>query len=301
MMASMLQSEVRLLGGVYTLIRMFTVRLLTPEDYDFAVQLANTMNWNMAPEDFQYMASLDPDGSFLLEADGKPVGIATCIGYGKVGWFGNLIVDPAYRKKGAGGMLVCHAVDYLHAKGVETVGLYAYPQLKEFYGKLGFKADIDFALLRADNVVAVEGTGAHRIEEAQLKKIATFDSYYFGGDRSQLIQSIVLEDGNAGYYATDGGHVVGYVAATIYSSMAWIGPLVCDPSKRYAFAGRLVSSVLSKVAGKSVYTVAPKNDAVLLDLLSSIGFKEEFTVTRMYNGISSAKNCIYLAESLERG
>lgn len=280
---------------------MFQIRTLTPKDYSFAVALANTMNWNMAPEDFQYMASLEPEGSFLLEDDGKPVGIATCVSYGKVGWFGNLIVDPSYRKKGAGGMLVRHAVDYLHAKGVETVGLYAYPNLKEFYGALGFKVDVDFALLHATNVAAVEGTGAHRIEAEHVKKIAAFDSYYFSGDRSRLIESIVLEDGNAGYYMTDGGHVVGYVAAMIYESMAWIGPMVCDPSKKYEFAGRLVSSILSKVGGKSVYTVAPKADAVLLSLLSSIGFTEEFTVTRMYNGISAARNCIYLAESLERG
>jgi predicted N-acetyltransferase YhbS len=280
---------------------MFQIRTLGPKDYGFAVALANTMNWNMASEDFQYMVSLEPDGSLLLEDDGKPVGVATCIGYGKVGWFGNLIVEPAYRKKGAGGMLVRHAVDYLHTKGVETVGLYAYPQLKDFYGELGFVADADFVLLHADNVAAVEGTGAHRIEQAQIEKISKFDSYYFGGDRSQLIESIVLEDGNAGYYMTDGGHVVGYLAATIYESMAWIGPMVCDPSKRYDFAGRLIASVLAKVAGKSVYTVAPKGDTVLLELLKSIGFKEEFTVTRMYNGISVARNCIYLAESLERG
>lgn len=280
---------------------MFQIRTLAIKDYSFAVQLANTMNWNMAPEDFQYMADLEPEGSFILEDDNKPVGIATCISYGKVGWFGNLIVDPAYRKKGAGGMLVRHAVDYLHNKGVETVGLYAYPQLKGFYGELGFTADVDFALLHANNVAAVEGTGAHRIEEAQLNKIPKFDSYYFGGDRSRLINSIVLEDSNAGYYISDQGHVVGYIAATIYEKMAWIGPLVCDPSKRYDFAGRLFSSILAKVGGKSVYTVAPKADTVLLELLSSIGFTEEFTVTRMYNGISAARNCIYLAESLERG
>lgn len=279
---------------------MFQIRTLTSKDYGFAVQLANTMNWNMAPEDFQYMTGLEPDGSFLLEDDGKPVGIATCIGYGKIGWFGNLIVDPAYRKRGAGGMLVRHAVDHLHMKGVETVGLYAYSQLKEFYSQLGFAPDADFALLHADNVAAVEGAGAHRIEEAHLNRIAAFDSQYFGGDRSRLIGSIVLEDSNAGYYVSDRGHVVGYIASTIYQSMAWIGPLVCDPS-RYDAAGRLVSSVLAKVAGKSVYTVVPRGDSVLFDLFSSIGFAEEFTVTRMYNGSPMARNCIYLAESLERG
>jgi GNAT superfamily N-acetyltransferase len=279
---------------------MFQIRNLTSNDYDFAVNLANTMNWNMAAEDFAYMTSLEPNGSFLLLEDLKPVGIATCISYGKVGWFGNLIVDPASRKKGAGSMLVQHAVDYLHAKGVETIGLYAYPQLKEFYGQIGFKADIDFALLKADKIAPVEASGVHRIEEENLPRIATFDSQFFGSESTRLIESIVLEEGNAGYYASERGHTVGFAAATIYNAMAWLGPLTCHPG-RYDLVGKLVSSILAKTAGRSVYTVAPKTDQVLLDLFSSIGFKEEFTVTRMFNGINQAKNCIYLAESLERG
>ena len=269
-------------------------------DFSFATELANTMDWNMAPEDFEFMIKLEPEGCLVLYDDLKRVGIATCISYGKVGWFGNLIVDEANRKKGAGKMLVQHALDYLHAKGVETVGLYAYPQLKEFYGHLGFKPDVDFALLRADKIFPVETAGAHKIDETNLARIAVFDSHFFGGDRTRLLESIVLEDGNAGYYISDRGHVVGYVAATIYESMAWIGPLICVP-QRYDVAGKLVSTVLSKVGGKSVYTVVSKTDAVMFDLLSSVGFKEEFTVSRMLNGISEAKNCIYLAESLERG
>jgi GNAT superfamily N-acetyltransferase len=273
---------------------------LTSGDYDFAVKLANIMNWNMAAEDFAYMTSLEPEGSFLLLEDLKPVGVATCVSYDKVGWFGNLIVDPACRGKGAGSMLVHHAIDYLHAKGVETVGLYAYPQLKEFYGKIGFKADIDFALLKADKIAPVEGSGVHRIVEENLPRVAAFDSVFFGSERTRLIESIVLEEGNAGYYASERGHVVGFAAATIYDSMAWLGPLTCHPG-RYDLVGKLVSSILAKTAGRSVYTVAPKTDQVLLDLFSSIGFKEEFTVTRMFNGINQAKNCIYLAESLERG
>jgi N-acetylglutamate synthase-like GNAT family acetyltransferase len=258
------------------------------------------MDWNMATADFAYMASLEPNGSFLLLEEQKPVGIATCIRFGKVGWFGNLIIDPPNRKKGAGSMLVQHAVDYLHAKGVETIGLYAYPHLKEFYGKIGFKADVDFALLKADKIAPIEASGVHRIEEENLPRIAAFDSLFFGSDRTQLIESIALEEGNTGYYASDRGHVVGFAAATIYESMAWLGPLTCYPG-RYDILGKLVSSILAKTSGRTVYTVAPKTDTVLLDLFASIGFKEEFTVTRMFNGANLAKNCIYLAESLERG
>ena len=58
------------------------------------------------------------------------MGIATCISFGKVGWFGNLIVKEEIRHKGAGSLLVKHAIDYLQGKGVETIGLYAYPNLK---------------------------------------------------------------------------------------------------------------------------------------------------------------------------
>jgi len=279
---------------------MFQIKTLLPSDYDFAVKLANTMDWNMAFEDFVYMASLEPNGNFLLVDDQKPAGIATCIRYGKIGWFGNLIIDPDYRGKGAGKMLVNHAVDYLRGMGVETVGLFAYPQLKDFYSKLGFKRDIDFALLCAENLGPIETAGAQTIEESRFQKISLFDSQFFGSDRSRLIESIVSEPGNAGYYISDRGHVLGYIAATIYESMAWLGPLICLPS-RYDVAGKLISAVLAKIGRRRVYAVTSKTDSVLLDMFSSIAFKEEFTVTRMFMGIPEAKNCIYLAESLERG
>ncbi|MGE5555056.1 MAG: GNAT family N-acetyltransferase [Methanocella sp.] len=279
---------------------MFHIKPLKPSNFDFAVKLANTMDWNMAPEDFTFMASLEPHGSFLLLEDTKPIGIATCISYGKLGWFGNLIVDPRWRRKGAGSMLVNHAVNYLRDSGIETVGLYAYPQLRGFYNKLGFNAEQDFVLLCADRIAPVEFAGVHRIDKENLPRIAKFDNFFFGGDRSRLLESIVLEDGNVGYYISERGHVAGYVAATIYASMAWVGPLICHPS-RYDVAGKLIASALAKATDRRVYMVASKSDSVLLDMLASIGFKEEFTVTRMFLGNFEAKNCIYLAESLERG
>jgi GNAT superfamily N-acetyltransferase len=50
------------------------------------------------------------------------IGTATCIGYGKVGWFGNLIVDASYRRHGLGKQLLQKALQVLQAKGVTTVG-----------------------------------------------------------------------------------------------------------------------------------------------------------------------------------
>ena len=71
---------------------MLQVKQMRSEDFFFATELANTMDWNMAAEDFQFMAQLEPEGCLVLFDDSTPIGIATCINYGKVGWFGNLIV-----------------------------------------------------------------------------------------------------------------------------------------------------------------------------------------------------------------
>jgi len=93
---------------------------------------------------------------------------------------------------------------------------------------------------------------------------------------------------------------VGYVAATVYETMAWIGPLVCQIA-RNDVANLLINAVLAKVGGKSVYAVVPKKEVSFFESFSSFGFKEEFSVSRMFLGEKPARNCIYLAESLERG
>jgi len=269
-------------------------------DHAFATQLANTMNWNMAPEDFQFMASLEPKGCFVLFDGSKRVGIATCISYGKIGWFGNLIVEEDCRHRGAGSILVTQAVDYLHDKGVKTVGLYAYPHLSQFYSSLGFKFDEDFSFLYKEEFGSITAEALPTVGKQQFSTINKLDGQCFGGDRKRLLESIVLEEGNASFYFSDSDGLVGYVAATIYETMAWIGPLVCQAT-RNDVANLLINAVLTKVVGKSVYVVAPKKEVSLFKSLASLGFKEEFFVSRMFLGEKPAKNCIYLAESLERG
>ena len=99
---------------------------MSPSDFQFATDLANTMNWNMTVEDFEFNSSLEPEGCFVAFEDSERVGIATCINFGTVGWFGNLIVEEEFRRKGAGRLLVKHAANYLQSKGAKTIGLYAY-------------------------------------------------------------------------------------------------------------------------------------------------------------------------------
>ncbi len=264
------------------------------------MDLANTMDWNMAPADFEYALSLEPEGCFLLKDSAKRVGIATCIGYDRLGWFGNLIVKEDYRKKGAGAALVSHAVKYLQRKGVETVGLYAYPHLVGFYGKLGFVAEKDFTLMHAKCLGKMTAEGLPQVGKSEFERIAQFDAQCFGGDRKRLLKAIIQDPNNLSCYLTLNHQVSGYVAATVIGDAAWIGPLICPP-KKFDTATALLKAALSDLVGKSVYSVVSKQDKALLDFFSRVGFAEEFAVSRMFLGRAAAQDCVYIAESLERG
>jgi GNAT superfamily N-acetyltransferase len=279
---------------------MFQVKIMRSEDFAFAVELANTMNWNMATEDFEFMLKLEPEGCFVLFDDSKPVGIATCIAYGEVGWFGNLIVKEEYRHKGAGSFLVKYAIDYLHSKGVETIGLYAYPNLTKFYGDHGFKADETFTVLQAQIQKRPGKEELTQIERNNIQAITKFDRECFGGDRKKLLESIILEEDNLSYCLSKDKDMMGYLAGTVYEHMAWIGPLICRGDNSEA-AVSLLNAALEKLAGKTVYLALSKKETSIVNILFSMGFKKDFDVIRMFFGPRVAKNCIYLAESLERG
>jgi predicted N-acetyltransferase YhbS len=279
---------------------MLQVKTLAKKDYPFAVELANTMNWNMAIQDFEFNASLEPDGVLLLADGSERLGIATCVSFGKAGWFGNLIIKENKRGRGGGRILVKHALNFLRGKGVETVGLYAYPHLQGFYGSLGFKYDEDFSVLVAENFKASSAEALSVVGKQQFPAIVRFDSTFFGAKREKLLQSIIFEKGNVSFYVQEGQEVVGYAAATLYESLAWVGPLIVMPNHQDV-AFLLIRAVLSKVVGKTVYGVVSKSDSAMQMLFRGFGFEEEFFVSRMFLGKSPTKNCIYMAESLERG
>jgi GNAT superfamily N-acetyltransferase len=279
---------------------MLTAKPMRPPDFQFATQLANTMNWQMAIEDFALAVALEPDGCFVAMDGDRRVGIASCISYGGVGWFGNLIVEEEWRGRGAGAFLVQHAITYFGHRGIGAIGLYSYPKLQGFYAKQGFKQDVDFAVMHAEKPMCPKESTAQRIGEDNFEDVAKFDAACFGGNREKLLKKVVFDGENLSYCISENKKIVGYAAAKVFGDMAEIGPLVCLPQRQDA-AVKLLRAVVGRVAGREAYVCLPKADLALCRELSALGFVEEFKVKRMFLGAFGAKNCIYIAESLERG
>jgi len=206
---------------------MFRVERMAPEDFPFAVQLSNTMNWKMTVEDFELAVALEPEGCFLLLEGSKRVGIVTTVRFGKVGWLGNLIVREDCRRKNAGGFMVNCAVDYLKCKGVGTIGLFAYRRLVAFYEHFGFKIDRDFSVLQGEPVSPRPKNPLERIQEKFVPSLIAFDSKCFGANRAKLLEGLFFNEKNLCYGLIDNEELKGFAVAKLYDRMAEIGPLVC--------------------------------------------------------------------------
>jgi ribosomal protein S18 acetylase RimI-like enzyme len=281
---------------------MFRVEKMGAGDFLFAVQLANTMGWNMALEDFRFTTKLEPEGCFVLFYGSERVGIATCVSFGRVGWFGNLVVKEACRRRGAGALLVRYAINYLKSTGAETIGLYAYPHLIEFYKRFGFKPDVDYLVLQGKAVSPLTG-GTVQLQKAKKQDspaLIDFDSQCFGACRRKLLEPILRDTGNLCYVAVDDHEIAGYCAATVYEETAGIGPLMCRQN-RGGVAVALLQTVLSKLKNHDIFICVPTEETALLEVLLKAGLQEKFRVTRMFLGPAAAKGCTYMAESLERG
>jgi len=280
---------------------MFQVKTMSTEDFSFAVELANTMNWNMSAVDFAFNVELEPKGCLVLLDESKRIGIATCISYGKVGWFGNLIVEESYRNQGAGTQLVKHALKYLQSTGVSTVGLYAYRDLVTFYSRLGFKRDIDFSVLKSGAISAPSYVNdATKITHKELPRITQFDSWCFGASRKKILEKIIGKEKNISYLATEENRIIGYITSKVYDETAEIGPLVSQKD-HISTAVLLLKIVLSELEGKEGYMYLPKEERKLLEAAAEAGFRKQFNLARMFLGSVTATECVYIAESLERG
>ena len=278
---------------------MFNVKNMSTEDTPFAVRLADTMDWNLAEEDFKFMMELEPKGCFVLFSDSERVGIVTTISFGNIGWLGNLIVTKQHRKKGAGSILASHAVKYLKYNNVETVGLYAYTEKVPFYERLGFKCDSHFIVLSGNGFSSQIDSHIREGEKADIQKIIDYDCSYLGFSRRKLLEPILLDSDNL-CYIYENIEITGYAIAKVYQRMAEAGPIVCHQGCN-EIAIKLLKAILNGFDGLEVSMCIPKKQKALLSILQRHGFGEKFRVARMFHGPPFNDKCICLAESLERG
>lgn len=279
---------------------MLHLKNMSLEDLEFAVRITDSMSWNLLEEDFKFMMHLEPDGCFVLLSDSERIGIATTISFDKVGWIGNVIVSESHRKQGAGSLLVRHCVKYLASKNVETVGLYSYIDKVAFYRRLGFEYNSEFTVLKGKGFSSPPKAGLREVTKENIQEVIDYDQSCFGASRRKLLEPILLDPHNLYYMAIEDGRISGYAAAKVYEEVAEVGPVVCRQG-RNNIAIDLLKATLHRLRGFEVSMCVPKKENTILNMLKRAKFSENFRVAKMFLGPPVVKDCIYMAESLERG
>ena len=65
---------------------MITIRAFTCDDLDFGMKLKAQAGWNQTVADWRRFLAIDPEGAFLAECHGGPVGTVFCCRFGSVAW-----------------------------------------------------------------------------------------------------------------------------------------------------------------------------------------------------------------------
>ena len=273
---------------------------MSREDFPFAVAATSKMGWGLSEQDFEFSTELEPEGCFILLDDSERIGLATTVSFGKIAWFGNLLVSEDRRNRGAGSILVNHALEYLRGTGVKTVGLYAYKERTHFYRRLGFQSNSELLVLKGTGFASEPKTMVRRVLEEDFDKMMDFDRSCFGAFRRKMLDPITSDTDNLCYAAYEDGKVLGYAVAKVYDGMAELGPLFCG-NREEKLAVELLKALLNKLIGRETSLFVPVGETSIISFLKKGGFRTSFKVQRMFFGPPVLSDCIYLAESLERG
>jgi len=269
---------------------MVVIRQLTKDDVNFVLRLTRQEDWKeYTPLDIVRYLECEPNGCFMAEDRGKPVGHVFSISYRKAGWIGLLIVHPDHRGRGVGTMLMITAINYLKRIGIETIRLEAVPEAVRLYQRLGFVEEFDslrfYKEQKRERVHAQSlRKEAFTVQEKDLEKLARFDSEYFGTNRLKVLERLYRDYPQNCLAAREGRRIIGYIVGRKTLKGYWVGPWVCNPT-RLDVAKRLFLSCVEALDRKGELRLGmPAVNTSGIRLMRDLGFRQVSKSVRMVWG-----------------
>jgi ribosomal protein S18 acetylase RimI-like enzyme len=274
------------------------IRPMSVADIPLGMRLKAAAGWNQTEADWRRFLALGPEGCFVAENEGGPVGTITTVCFGeRVGYIGMVLVDPAQRRQGIGRALLLHGIEHLRGRGIRTIRLDATDAGRRVYDPLGFVAEyVVERRIRPGSGPAGPTPPEARLRPDPLTCVLPLDALACGVDRSALLQAL-LADQAAG--AGDGAD--GYVIAREGSSARFIGPCVARSAES---AEALLSTLLGALGPGPVMMDVPVPNARATAWAAEHGFSVQRAFTRMYLGEPPPREhlrMIFAASGPEKG
>lgn len=205
------------------------LRCADATDLPRIVELREAAGWGV--HDWALRAVLEPPHArCLMAVDGgdRIVGVGSGIGYGALGFVGNMIVDAQHRRRGIGSAILEAVVGFLTERGAVRLELFATADGRPLYARHGFESAgrSSFARVpRAMSPMAEDGI-ASEAGPTDLAELVAYDAPRFGGDRGVLLRRMLDDPERPVIVVRRDRGIVGY--GWVRPDTERIGPLVAD-------------------------------------------------------------------------
>ena len=246
------------------------IRQMTLGDVNLAMNLKDQVGWNQTPDDIRRLIEYEPDGCFIAEVDGVPVGTVSTTSYGtKLAWIGMMLVLPEYRRRGIASQLIQKSIDYLCERGVTCVKLDATPIGQPLYEQLGFHAEWGFQRWEREG----ENVPTFSLDGDLSTQLVAMDEVAFGADRSCWLISVASDCRVFTSQSTFGMLRPG-------SGATYLGPVVSEEPSQVA---SIVREMLSIAEGRVFWDI-PTGHELSEQLAAKHGFRPVRQLLRMWRG-----------------
>ncbi|MDK2890014.1 MAG: hypothetical protein PWR21_646 [Methanoculleus sp.] len=256
----------------------FLVRTMRQEEVRVAVDWAEQEGWNPGIHDAEAFYAADPEGFFVAELDGEPVGSVSVVNYDEAFAFAGLyVVKPEYRDRGYGSRLC--AAGWSHAGG-RSIGADGVVAMQEKYRtRSGF--------MLAYRNIRFEGTGGGSepegpvdLEEVPFDRLAAYDARHFPAPRPRFLAAWIRQEGTVGRAVlADYGNIAGYGVIRKCRNGYKIGPLFADTPE---IVEEIFLALSAQVPGEPVYLDTPEPNAAAVALARRHGMAPVFETARIY-------------------
>jgi GNAT superfamily N-acetyltransferase len=261
------------------------VRRMTRAEVDLAVGWAAQEGWNPGLNDAACFHAADPQGFFLAEEAGEPVGCLSAVAYdGRFAFAGFYMVRKAWRGRGIGSRLVREASAYL---GGRTIGNDAVPAQEETYKKYGFALAYRNVRYRgiAGPSAANRAAGIVALSAVPFARLCAYDRGLFPADRPAFLERWIGQPGAVALGFLNEGRLAGYGVLRPCRQGRKIGPLFADGE---AIAEALLGALTAAIPGEEFFLDIPEPNPAARTLAARHGMTAVFETARMYTGEAPA-------------
>jgi GNAT superfamily N-acetyltransferase len=257
-----------------------TIRAMTRQDLDLAIDWAAAEGWNPGLNDAECFRAADPAGFLMGSLGDEPVASIAVVRYSDAfSFLGLYIVRPDRRGRGFGHRLWQAGMASLADR---TVGLDGVVAQQENYRKSGFVlAHRNVRFGGTPQVAWPRDERLQRVSPEIMDAVLAYDRPFFPAPREPFLRCWLTPDARDAVAFVDDGVVKGYGVIRACRSGSKIGPLFADGERE---ADLLFRALASGADGDAVFLDLPEPNQAAIRLAARHGLSPVFETARMYRG-----------------